>query len=167
MFDAGAEKGGEMGRQFRPVSERLSNVGELMSISLSIQAPRRPLAPSISGPADLGAVIWLRAALKPERLGDIDLLLPKEPFRGSRIFRVGDALNGSRWLTLVEDGPALEGDDSDRFRKNDEDGDVVSFGRLGFGTGRGFKYLSSGFMVRYSELVELTLPSRLRFPEPI
>lgn len=167
MFDAGAEKGGEIGRQFRPLSVRLSSVGELMSISLSIQAPRRPLAPSISGPADLGAVIWLRAPLKPERLGDIDRLLPKESFRGSRSLRDGDALSGSRWSTLEEDGPALEGDECDRFRKNDEAGDVVNFGRLGLGTGRGFKNLSSGFMVRYSELVELMLPSRLRLPEPI
>ena len=59
------------------------------------------------------------------------------------------------------------GDDKDLFRKSDGDEDVSNFGKLGFGTGRGFKYLSSEFIVRYSELVELTLPSRLRLPESI
>ena len=76
-------------------SEPLKSVGEAISISLSIQAPRRPLAPSISGPADFGAVIWPRAAFKPERRGDVDLLLAMEAFRGSRTRRVDVALDGS------------------------------------------------------------------------
>jgi hypothetical protein len=66
---------------------------------------------------------------------------------------------------LAEYGDTLEGDERDGFRKKDEP--VESVGKFGFGTGRGFKYLSSGFIVRYSELVELTLPFRLRLPEPI
>jgi len=156
-------------RNIDPGSKPLKSVGELISISLSIQAPRRPLAPSISGLADFGAAIWPRAAFKPELRGDIDLPLAMETFRGSRTRRVDVTLDGSQSLSLAlaEVGDALIGDDKDLFRKSDGDEDVANFGKLGFGTGRGFKHLSSGFIVQYSELAELTLPSRLRLPEPI
>jgi hypothetical protein len=64
-------------------------------------------------------------------------------------------------------GDVLIGDDKNLVRKSDDDEDVANFGKLGFGTDRGLEYLPSGFIVRYSELVELTLPSRLRLPQPI
>jgi hypothetical protein len=43
-------------------------------------------------------------------------------------------------------------------------GEVRSRASVGFGTGLGFTYLSLGFMVRWSELVELMLGFRDRLP---
>ena len=92
----------------------------------------------------------------------MDRLFAREAFRGSRRRRDDEALNGCPKLSfdLGDAGDALAGDDSDSFLENA--GEVDNLGKLGFGTGRGFRYLSSGFIVRISELVELTLPSRLR-----
>ena len=43
-------------------------------------------------------------------------------------------------------------------------GDVFNRGKDGLGTGLGFMNLSAGFMVRSSELTELTLAFRERLP---
>jgi len=96
--------------------------------------------------------------------GEIDRLRPStDAFRGSRNIRTVVALLEGETPRLEErdlddHGEPLHVELSEAFGCCINVGEVFSRASLGgAGTGRGFRNLSSGFIVRSSELVELTL----------
>jgi hypothetical protein len=86
-----------------------------------------------------------------------------DPFRGRRKVRRETALDGRDALRLCRDLPAVVeifADETSRCGADFCSARVFRPPRAGFGAGRGFRYLSSGFIVLTSELVELTLVFR-------
>lgn len=102
--------------------------------------------------------------------GEIDRLgASVDDFRGTRNIRKVAALAGGDSPRLLESdladqGEPLRDEFSERLGNDGSVGDVFRRGSFGggTGTGRGFRNLSSGFMVLNSELVELTLSFRDR-----
>jgi hypothetical protein len=121
----------------------------------------------LSGLAGRTDVSCRKAALSPICLlgGEIDRLRPSiDAFRGSRNIRNAAALlEGDtprlEERDLVDHGEPLHVELSERFGCCGSVGEVFSLASFGgrAGTGRGLRNLSSGFIVRSSELVELTL----------
>lgn len=121
----------------------------------------------LSGLKGRGDVSCRKAALSPVCLfvGEIDRLrLSSDAFRGSLNIRNAAALlEGDtprlEERDLADHGEPLQVELSERFGCCGNVGEVFSRASIsgGGGTGRGFKNLSSGFIVRSSELVELTL----------
>lgn len=129
--------------------------------------PARPLLTLISGLVAFVGASWRNAALRPVGIvcvGEVDRpLASKEAFRGRRKLRGETELGGRDtlrpWEARPDTGERPE-DGLPRFRPDFCRAKVFKRARAGFGAGRGFKYLSSGFMVLTSELVELTLTPR-------
>ena len=149
----------------RPELVRVRRSGSLISSS-PVNWSLRPRWMPPSGLVGRGDVNCRKAALSPVCLfeGEIDRLRPStDAFRGSRNIRNAVALPEGEAPRLEErdladHGEPLHVELSEAFRCCVNVGEVfsrASFG--GAGTGRGFRNLSSGFIVRSSELVELTL----------
>jgi hypothetical protein len=145
---------------------RLRRSGSLISSSAFIWPVRPRLAPP-SGLTGRGIVSCRKAALSPVCLlrGEIDRLRSLiDAFRGSRNFRNAVALlDGDaprlEERDLADHGEPLHVELSEGVGCCGNVGEVFSRASFGgrAGTGRGFRNLSAGFMVRSSELVELTL----------
>ena len=131
----------------------------------------RPRWYSSSGLAVRGATILRMVALKPvgsrSRPGEIERLglLTSDVFRGSRKSFILLELVGGEVSRLEITGRAVHGVPLPGVLVEDEEnvgtvGDVVSRGN--FGTGRGLRYLSCGFMVLVSDTAELVLAFRGR-----
>ncbi len=126
----------------------------------------RPLSALASGLGGFSGANWRNAAFNPVDIwrGETDRPLESmEAFRGKRKVRKETGFNGREALRPCLDRPGaavrLQGELS-KFGVDVCGAKVSQAARAGFGAGRGFRYLSSGFIVIDSELVELTLAFR-------